>query len=46
MMWMMGNGIQIFSIFMVISGLFSPAMAMYKSGQGRRGRLFEARGCG
>lgn len=33
MMWMMGNGIQIFSIFMVISGLAGPVMAIYRSGQ-------------
>lgn len=38
MMWMMGSGIQIFSIFMVMSGLFGPLMAIYRSGQG------EARG--
>jgi hypothetical protein len=34
MMWMMGSGIQIFSIFMVMSGLFGPLMAIYRSGQG------------
>lgn len=36
MMWMMGSGIQIFSIFMVISGLAAPVMAIYKSGQGMK----------
>jgi hypothetical protein len=36
MMWMMGNSIQIFSIFMVISGLVSPLMAIYRSGQGEQ----------
>lgn len=33
MMWMMGNGIQIFSIMMTITGLTTPIMAIMKSGQ-------------
>eukprot|EP00879_Flechtneria_rotunda_P003947 GHRR01004187.1.p1 GENE.GHRR01004187.1~~GHRR01004187.1.p1 ORF type:complete len:173 (+),score=50.91 GHRR01004187.1:209-727(+) len=33
MMWMMGNGIQIFSILMTISGLATPLMAIYKSAE-------------
>eukprot|EP00775_Hariotina_reticulata_P003950 gene3950-4204_t len=33
MMWMMGNGIQIFSIIMTISGLATPIMAVIKSGE-------------
>ncbi|WIA16366.1 hypothetical protein OEZ86_007857 [Tetradesmus obliquus] len=31
MMWMMGNGIQIFSILMTLSGLATPVMAIIKS---------------
>ncbi|KIZ05169.1 hypothetical protein MNEG_2794 [Monoraphidium neglectum] len=34
MMWMMGNGIQIFSIIMTLSGLAQPVMAIVKSGEG------------
>jgi len=34
MMWMMGNGIQIFSIIMILSGLAQPVMAILKSGEG------------
>lgn len=33
MMWMMGNGIQIFSIIMTLSGLAQPIMAIVKSGE-------------
>lgn len=33
MMWMMGNGIQIFSIIMTLSGLAQPVMAIVKSGE-------------
>eukprot|EP00878_Enallax_costatus_P012958 GHUV01013532.1.p2 GENE.GHUV01013532.1~~GHUV01013532.1.p2 ORF type:complete len:118 (+),score=32.41 GHUV01013532.1:206-559(+) len=38
MMWMMGNGIQIFSIIMTLSGLASPIMAIANSGKGGRPR--------
>lgn len=34
MMWMMGNGIQIFSIIMTLSGLATPVMAIVNSGKG------------
>jgi hypothetical protein len=34
MMWMMGNGIQIFSIMMTLSGLATPVMAILKSREG------------
>lgn len=34
MMWMMGNGIQIFSIIMTLSGLAQPIVAIAKSHEG------------
>lgn len=39
MMWMMGNGIQIFSIIMTLSGLATPIMAIVNSGKGTLGLL-------
>jgi hypothetical protein len=45
MMWMMGNGIQIFSIMMTITGLTQPIMAIARSGQGERAAQRSARAC-
>jgi flagellar biosynthesis regulator FlbT len=39
MMWMMGNGIQIFSIIMTVSGLATPIMAVIKSGEGEATKM-------
>jgi hypothetical protein len=39
MMYMMGNGIQIFSIIMIFSGLASPITAILKSKEGEGGRV-------